>query len=439
MMPTTPPDMPPAPLRRHYTRQGFLRLAASGVAATTCGGLFSACGSSRPAGKLRVTPNPVAVDEAFTITMKGLSPWQRVILHARFVDDYDIEWTSRAAFRADVRGMVDLSGQAPIEGSYTGTDPMGLVWSADGVGTPYAISLRPRPLFITAEVDGRKASVRVVRNLITGEIEGTDVREGGLYGRFFRPAAGDPVPGMLVLGGSEGGLAPYAMREAALLARHGYAALALAYFYLGSLPYRFVRIPLEYFGSAIEWLKGRPEVRGDRLGVIGTSRGGELALLLGAHYPELEAVVSYVGSGFVFPSPAGPEPAWTFRGKPLPSIPNPFDILQAKPEQIDKAQIPVERTNGPVLLISGDEDQIWPSTQLSQVAMERLQHHGRSYQDEFRHYPEAGHGIQPPYQPATPGTYYYGGSLKGNATANEDSWQRVLRMLDGRLRRTSSS
>lgn len=409
-----------------------MRVAAAGVAA--CGGMFAACGESSLAGKLRVTPNPVAVDEPFTITLKGLSPWERVTLHARFVDDYEVEWRSRAEFRADVLGTVDLSGQAPVEGSYTGTDPMGLVWSADGMGSPYAISLRPRPLSVTAEVDGGKTSVRIVRNLLTNEIESTDLREGGLYGTFFRPMRRGPVPGVLVLGGPEGGLAPYVMREAALLARHGYAALALAYFYFGSLPYRLARIPLEYFGSAIGWLKRRPEVRGGRLGVIGTSRGGELALLLGAHYPEVEAVVSYVGSGFVFPSPEGSEPAWTFRGKPLPSIPNPFDILQAKPEQIDRAQIPVERTNGPVLLISGDKDRIWPSTQLSQVAMGRLQRHGRPYQDEFLHYPEAGHGIQPPYQPATPGTYYYGGSLKGNATANEDSWQRVLRMLDERLR-----
>jgi dienelactone hydrolase len=425
--------------RRRYTRRGFLRVAATGVAATACAGLFTACGDSRLVEKLRVTPNPVAVDEPFTITLKDLSPWQHATLHARFVDGYDVEWTSRATFRANIAGAVDSSAQAPIEGSYTVADPMGLVWSAYGLGTSYAIPLRSQPLFITAEVDGRKASVRVVRNLLTGEIASTDVRDRGLYGRFFRPATGEPVPGVLVLGGSEGGLASYVMREAALLASHGFAALALAYFYFGSLPDRLARIPLEYFGSAIGWLRDQPSVRGDRLGVMGTSRGGELALLLGAHYPELEAVVSYVGSGIVFSAPAGSEPAWTFRGKPLPSIPNPFDILQAKPEQMEKAQIPVEHTNGPVLLISGDADQVWPSAQLSQVAMDRLQRSGRPYHDEFRHYPDAGHGIQPPYLPATPGTYYYGGDLKGNAAANEDSWQRVLRMLDERLRRTSGT
>jgi pimeloyl-ACP methyl ester carboxylesterase len=106
---------------------------------------------------------------------------------------------------------------------------------------------------------------------------------------------------------------------------------------MGSLPDRLAGIPLEYFGDAIRWLQDRPSVRGDRLGVIGTSRGGELALLLGAHYPDLAAVVSYVGSILVFSSLAGHEPAWTFRGKPLPWISNPFDILQVNTEQFEKA------------------------------------------------------------------------------------------------------
>jgi dienelactone hydrolase len=422
--------------RRRYTRRGFLRVAATGVAATACGSVFTACGDARLVRKLRVSPDPARVDEPFAITLKDLSPWQHVTLRARFVDAFDVEWTSRATFRADFLGTVDVSRQSPIEGSYTRTDPMGLVWSAYGDGTSYAISLRTQPLFITAETGSETANIEVSRTLLTDEIACTDVRERGLYGRFFRPATGGPVPGVLVLGGTEGGLASYVMREAALLAGHGFAALALAYFYMGSLPDRLAGIPLEYFGGAIRWwLQNQPSVRGDRLGVVGTSRGGELALLLGAHFPDLEAVASYVGSGLVFPSLVGPEPAWTFRGKALPWISNPFDILQAKPEQFERAEIPVERTNGPVLVISGDADQVWPSTQLSQVAMDRLGRYERPYRDEFRHYPDAGHGIQPPYLPATPGTYYFGGGLEGNAAANQDSWRRVLRMLDGRLRR----
>ena len=423
------------PPRRHYTRRDFLRVAGAGFTAAACGGLLGACRETRLARKLSVSPATVKGDEPFAIILKNLSPWQQVTLRARFVDGYDVEWTSMATFRANFGGTVDVSRQSPVEGSYTGKDPMGLVWSADGQGASYAISLGPQPLFITAEAEGEKAGVRVVRDLLTEGIICSDVREHGLYGRFFRPASAGPVPGVLVLGGSEGGLAPYVMREAALLAGHGFAALALAYFYAGSLPDRLAGIPLEYFGGAIRWLRDQSAVRGDRLGVVGTSRGGELALLLGAHYPELGAVVSYVGSGLVFPSPTGSEAAWTFRGKPLPWIPNPFDIFQARLEQMQKARIPVERTRGPVLLISGDSDQIWPSTQLSQVAMEHLRPFEHPYHDELHHYPDAGHGIQPPYLPATPGTYYYGGDPAGNAAANEDSWRRILRMLDARLRR----
>jgi hypothetical protein len=133
---------------RRYTRRGFLRVAATGLAAAACGSLPTACGDSSLSRKLRVSSDPARVDEPFTITLKDLSPWQRVTLRARFIDAYDVEWRSRATFRADFLGTVDVSSQSPIEGSYTGTDPMGLVWSAYGNGTSYAISLRPQPLFL---------------------------------------------------------------------------------------------------------------------------------------------------------------------------------------------------------------------------------------------------------------------------------------------------
>ena len=268
---------------------------------------------------------------------------------------------------------------------------MGLVWSAYGNGTSYAISLRPQPLIITAETGGETAHVDVSRTLLTEEIASADVRERGLYGRFFRPASGGPVP-VLVLGGSDGGLAPYAMREAALLARHRFAALALPSSTWVRCPTGSRAFRWSTSGGAIRWLKDQASVRADRLGVIGTSRGGRLALLLGAHFPDLQAVVSYVGSGLVFPSPAGPEPAWTFRGKPLPGSPIPSISCRL----IQSSSIrPRYRSSAPmvVLLISGDADQVWPSTQLSQVAMDRLGRYERPYRDEFRHYPNAGHGI----------------------------------------------
>ena len=81
--------------RRRYTRRGFLRVAATGVAAATRGSLLTACGDTRLVRKLRVTPAPVRVDEPFAITLQDLSPWQRVL---RMLDDvYGVEAFARAS------------------------------------------------------------------------------------------------------------------------------------------------------------------------------------------------------------------------------------------------------------------------------------------------------------------------------------------------------
>ena len=49
----------------------------------------------------------------------------------------------------------------------------------------------------------------------------------------------------------------------------------------------------------------------DRLAVVGFSRGGELALLLGASFPAIKAVVSNVGGGIVVSSLDGATSAWS--------------------------------------------------------------------------------------------------------------------------------
>ncbi len=73
--------------------------------------------------------------------------------------------------------------------------------------------------------------------------------------------------------------------------------LALAYFGLENLPPELYEIPLEYLETAIRWMSNQPTVNADRLAVVGGSRGGELALLLGATFPKLRAVVACVPSG----------------------------------------------------------------------------------------------------------------------------------------------
>jgi dienelactone hydrolase len=196
-----------------------------------------------------------------------------------------------------------------------------------------------------------------------------------------------PRPGVLLLGGSEGGMHE---DDAALLAAHGYAVLALAYYGLPGLPVTLQDIPLEYFGQALDYLQRHDMVSGSQFAVIGASKGGEAALLVGATFPEVRAVVSVVGSGLItqgisqdvltgsFLDILGtPVASWTHQGRELPYLPNvvtpeleaavaagdpvalrlAFEPGLRRADLAGAAAIAVERINGAVLLISGSDDQ----------------------------------------------------------------------------------
>jgi dienelactone hydrolase len=425
----------------HPSRKEFLKTVASGAVLVSCAGMGVGC-APELSEKLSIKPSKLRGDEPFVVRLWDLSPGERVVLTVAFDDDRGKEWSSTATFEVDGEGKVDTSKQAPVKGYYSIRDPMGLVWSALGPGFEYIAPLRSSPVRVKAEVGDEKAEAQIEHYILAEGAHTEDVREGGLVGRLFSPAGQDSVPGMLVVGGSEGGIAPYVEREAALLASRGYAALALAYFKgeyyepegAEGLPDTLVRVPLEYFGRALQWLGGRRSVRGDRLGVVGHSRGGELALLLGATYRELKSVVSYVGSGVVVHSPEGNEPAWTYRGEEVEWLPDTEDPSTLTREQEEEITIPVERTNGPVLLIAAGGDSLWPSVSLSKIAVDRLKRHHRPYEDQLLIYPDAGHLIQAPYVPTAPSATSFGGDAKANAEADEDSWGKVLALLGGSLK-----
>ena len=240
------------------SRREFLGAFAAG-AVLACGGLLSGCGAALR-DKLSVEPRRARGDEAFVVRLRGLSAGERVVLTAAFDDAFGQEWFSTAVFEADGDGSVDTSERSPVEGSYGVEDPMGLVWSALGPN-PYTPPLPASPVRLEARVGDERAGTEVERFDLAEWAHSEEVREGGLVGRLFSPDGSDAAPGVLVLGGSEGGLSPFAERQAALLASRGYAALALAYFRgeffepegAEGLPETLKRVPLEYFGRVVRW------------------------------------------------------------------------------------------------------------------------------------------------------------------------------------------
>jgi dienelactone hydrolase len=371
-------------------------------------------------------------------------------------------WASENAFTTNADGTLDLSHDAPLDGSYTGVDPMGPVWSMLPTGgAPGGPELTLTAIVADAEV----ATVTVARQRIPAGLTRTEVTGGDLYGVLYHPDGAAGLTTVVVLGGSEGGLHE---DDAALFAAHGFTALALAVYGAPGRPATMKNIPVEYFAQAVAYLRGLPVVDPHRVAFVGGSKGGEAALLAAATYPEIAGAVSKVGSGVMMQGISQSVftgsfldimntsvPNWTLGGEPLPYVPNVVTpevekaVADGAPvrlrdvfepglalEVVEAATIPVERINGPVLLLSTEDDGGYSSA-LHGIAADRLAAHGRPY--EHIVYPGAGHLIAaPPYGPTTvsigpgPGvTFEHGGSPAATAFARADSHRRVLAFLKG--------
>ena len=290
------------------------------------------------------------------------------------------------------------------------------------------------------------------------------VQKEGLVGTLFSPTvSGDSRPAVVILGGLDGGLQE---GSAAALASEGFVALALGYFGPQPLPSELIEVPLEYFAEAIAWLKTQPSVALNATGVIGLSKGGELALLLGATYPEdVKALVGYAPSAVAWRGVSSslqsffgnPRPSWTLEGEPVPFVdislrfsevagyltgkfPSLREIFERSLEDeaaVAAGSIAVEKIEGPVLLVSGTDDQVWPSTRFSEMVVERLKAHEHPFPYEHLRYEGAGHPTGLPYSgPVNTrgGPMPLGGSLERNGFLNADSWPKVLDFLKRHLK-----
>jgi dienelactone hydrolase len=399
------------------------------------------------APRIDFTPESALTDEPFQVTLSGLPPRQDVTIR---VDGNRGTWHSSATARSDGQGRLDVA------------DPMRLIWSASGQRPATPAAVVAQPWTFTAEVDGKVIATRtIVRRAVAESVRVAPVRERGLVATAYYPPGPGPHPAVIVLPGSQGGL-PGPGAHAGGLASRGYVILALAYFNAEGLPPVLQNIPLEYFATAVEWLKAQPAVDAARVGVLGTSRGGELALLLGSTYPAaFRVVVANVPSSVTWfgQGDDSDTASWTLNGQALPHMRSQFTAADLSlsgrdrflkrmkdDEAVRRAEIAVERIGGPLLLFSGKDDQVWPSDLFAARVVERLKAHRFAHPVEHYNYENAGHMMTRPYvptsdvrevrnHPVTKRPNMFGGTPEGQARANEDSWQKLLAFLDRYLRK----
>lgn len=295
-------------------------------------------------------------------------------------------------------------------------------------------------------------------NILFDGVRPKFVNEHGFKATLFAKNDIQNQPTIVLLGGGHWG--DYWGQE---FAKVDYVGLSLPYYRQEGLPELMEEIPLEYFENALQWLKGQPEVNPNKIIVMGASRNAELALLIASYFPKsVHGVIAFNPSSVSWSNTVLPfnsdsvKPSWTLNTKPIPYIA--MDKIKGTSTAtietlpywknglsdsiaVNNASIKVENINGPILLLSGADDEVWPSSLMSDMIETRIKMNHFHFDFENIKYENAGHLISSnPNNPSTmrqgkmdiEGKSYdfnFGGTEIGDMAAQKDAAERVFKFL----------
>ena len=209
------------------------------------------------------------------------------------------------------------------------------------------------------------------------------LEKDGLVGEYY--SSNSNKPPVLVLGGSEGGI-PTKLAQPMIDAN--YPTLALAYFKHDGLPSELEEIPLEYFFTGKEWLLKQAHNKYDQLIIVGWSKGAEAALLLASRSSEVMQVIAIAPSSVAWAGILNdwqkvPSSSWTEKQHALPHVAfNPSGpvtgLLDLYQQSLDNRQddgaadIPVQNISAKVALMTGENDEIWPSSSMAAYICQQM-------------------------------------------------------------------
>lgn len=236
-------------------------------------------------------------------------------------------------------------------------------------------------------------------------------KHGHVQAKLFM---GDSTKQPLIVGfgGGSGGndwARDYMKEKREELLKRGYAVLAIGYFNTGEdTPDNLDRISLNAIADTINQIASRyPGIDENKIALIGGSKGGELILNLASRYPCFKAVIPMSTSHVSFPATTitANTSSWSYNGEEVPYVPAPFktigpalkgDLFTAFKMMLEdeaavkRAEIQVEKINGPILILSATNDEAWPSSEMSKRIMDRLRANDFTYHYEHLEF-EGGH------------------------------------------------
>uniref|UniRef100_A0A672F8I6 Acyl-CoA thioesterase 19 n=1 Tax=Salarias fasciatus TaxID=181472 RepID=A0A672F8I6_SALFA len=379
--------------------------------------------------QLSVNPSRGLMDEKFVILVQHAPPGSELTVHALHQCDDGHGWDAFAHYISDATGRVNVSEDCSLGGTYSGIEPMGLLWSLRPVpGSKPGLRLRKKnvqePMLVTVSVyEGHRkegfadlvplASVLVERWYMAPGVRRIPVTEGGLTATLFLPPGPGPFPAVMDLWGGGGQLVEY---RSALLASHGIAALAIDYLTAKNTSQTGINMSATYFETAYKFLQEHPQILGSRIAMMGLSFGTGVTLRMAAYSEVMKLRCAVCISG---------------------SHVQPVDKeMGSVKELLCFVSLQMGRLQCPLMLIVGEDDQNWAAEESANDMKEMMERAGNSHLLTVLSYPEAGHLIEPPYTPHVRFSKFksvvmvlWGGQTLAHSRAQEDSWKKMLFFL----------
>lgn len=299
----------------------------------------------------------------------------------------------------------------------------------------------------------------IVDSLLFDGVRPRAINENGFQANYCTNNNKDKTTAIVLVGGGQWG--DYWAQE---FVKKQYVGLSLPYIGNKALPELPEEIDLEYFEKAIKWLMLQPEVEPKKIIVMGASRNAELALLIASTFPKLiNGVVAYSPSSVSWSNTVLPynsneiKASWKYKGVDVPYVPmtkiegNNSDKIETldywksglkKTEYLAKAMIKVEKINGPILLFSGNDDAVWPSSIMADMIEQRLIDSNFKFPIENIKYKNAGHLISSHPELNSDVRYGimtingkdykfdFGGTFEGDKLAKKDAKKRLMEFLE---------
>ncbi|XP_042258413.1 acyl-coenzyme A thioesterase 1-like isoform X2 [Thunnus maccoyii] len=391
---------------------------------------------------LSVLPTRALVDEKFKVLVENLPAGSPVTVHALHHSEDKDYWEAYAHYISDHKGTVSVAEDLSFGGTYTGIEPMGLLWSMCLVpGSQKGLRLRKMdvhsPMLVNISVysghiaEGFReqpplASALTERWYMAPGVRRIDIREKGVRGTLFIPPGPGPFPGLMDMWGGSGGLMEY---RSALLASHGYVSLALQYFSPGEL--KSAELEFKYFEAAFNIVKDHPQVIPGRVGIFGLSIGAIVTMYLAAESTIIKPRCCVCVSGsHCFP-----------RGENLTIFDKTLirnfhkvrvdengyqiwrDLILPITSDLSR-KVDVRNITCPMLLVNGLDDQNIATVESAEDITQMMHAAGNDHLLTRVHYPDTGHLIEPPYSPHFRATKY----LVDTTKAKDEMHQKHVRL-----------